>query len=339
MGVDTFALCRKGESTALENAIRNGGHALVNERDAEGNTPLHIAVEAPRNEIGTMAVLLDNKADVNAMNDLLAIPLHYAALRKHNWRAVITLLIEHGATIDAITATSKTPLFFACEMNRKEAIETYLCYQADRTKVDAEGNTVFHALLRTEGRDMIKLECLDVLVANDPNEDILNRNASPIMNANMENFTPAHYCCIQNLPRCLARLMEWKVDINRRGGKNNDTCLHLACLHGHAEMLQTIIHYEPLQLDAQNNERNTALHICAMGGRIECASALVNFGANTSFRNIEKKTAYDIAKKKTSMGLGGGAPEDFCGDDKQKIANFLKDTPKKYFDGGACKPQ
>jgi hypothetical protein len=60
------------------------------EHDLEGSTPLHI-----NNDLDTVAILLANKADVNAENEYGHQPLSFATSQAH-----VKLLLQHGAAIN-----------------------------------------------------------------------------------------------------------------------------------------------------------------------------------------------------------------------------------------------
>ena len=59
----------------------------INEKDADGLTPLHIAVTA--GHFNAVSLLLDAQADATARNDQLNTPLHLAAMHGH------TRILQH----------------------------------------------------------------------------------------------------------------------------------------------------------------------------------------------------------------------------------------------------
>eukprot|EP00397_Hematodinium_sp_SG-2012_P034401 GEMP01036899.1.p1 GENE.GEMP01036899.1~~GEMP01036899.1.p1 ORF type:complete len:218 (+),score=53.05 GEMP01036899.1:26-679(+) len=199
-------LSQKGDVAGIEAAIRDG--AVTSERDADGNSPLHTAVEVPRCEIGTLAALLFAKADANAINEIGAAPLHYVALRKHNWRGVAELLLEHHASVNSVTLTGRTPLHFAAEKDVPELVAVLLEHRADRSRQDSDGNTVMHALLANEGRDTVKLDLLEMLAV----DELAVLPLFALKNA--KQYTVAHFCCLNGLPKCLQRLIDWKADLS-----------------------------------------------------------------------------------------------------------------------------
>lgn len=277
-------LCKKGDRVGIERQLADG--ADIQEGDVEGNSPLHVAAEAPRNEIATIQTLIENGANLNACNYMGACPLHYVCLRKSNWRGVANVLLENGAEINCQTLAGKTPLHFAAERDMPELVEVLLLSGADVGIADAEGNLPQHLVLQREGgRDTVKRQILEYLVQYEAN----------LMIANLETFTPMLLACRSGYVRCLQFLCE------RGSHMQASTCrremgLHLACAHGHPETAQFMLQVFPGGLEFTDVEGNTALHRSAAIGNVECALLLLKAGAKPTVKNNARQTAMDMAK-------------------------------------------
>lgn len=305
-------LCRKGDRAGIEKQLQAG--ATVHETDVEGNTPLHVAVEAPKNEIATVQCLLENGADANAMNYIGATPLHYVCLRKTNYRGVANILLENGAQINQATVAGKTALHFACENQLPELVEVLCLFGADVNLADVEGNTPGHlTLLREGGRDTVKKQIL---------EHLATYSASYVY-ANLQGLTPLHLACTSGYIRCAQYLInrDSPVTVVTQRGQNG---LHLACLNSHAEVAQLILQVCPGAVNMPDAEGNTPLHCCASVGSLDCAVLLLKAEADTNLRNIHKKTAFDMAKIRGTDLNNTHNPE---------LVQVLKDAKK----GGSCK--
>jgi len=284
-------LCRKGDRAGIERHLRAG--ADIQETDVEGNTPLHVAVEAPRNETATLQCLLEHGACINEPNDLGVTPLHCVVLRKTNQRGVAKLLLEHGAEVDARTLTGKTPLHFACEYHAHEVVEVLCLYKADTNLLDSNGSAPVHKLLDgREGRDTVKNQILDSLL----------RFGSEVQFANMSGFQPLHLASRWGHTRCVRCLLEHGANPTSPTHAGQ-LALHLACQSRNPEVVQLILEWCPFQEDAADSEGNTALHHCAMSGSLDCASLLLKSGADTTIKNLQKKTALDLARQRGSTDL------------------------------------
>eukprot|EP01114_Cavostelium_apophysatum_P012364 TRINITY_DN2752_c0_g1_i1.p1 TRINITY_DN2752_c0_g1~~TRINITY_DN2752_c0_g1_i1.p1 ORF type:complete len:204 (-),score=14.28 TRINITY_DN2752_c0_g1_i1:19-630(-) len=83
------------------------------------------------------------------------------------------------------------------------------------------------------------------------------------------------------------------VSINKRD-EHNCTFLHYACANGHVELAEYLIK-NGIDIDAMNSWGGTALHLTSMGDRLDVARLLIEYGANKGIRNINNKTALDVA--------------------------------------------
>ena len=173
-------------NTLLHAAVKNRGaskliafildqRALVNARNKEGETALHIAVRMNQRENGEF--LISRGADIFAANSAGESPLylalassggvrqwlfnprtitardglgntmlHYAAQWKMDTH--ISFIIQRGATLEAANATGETPLFMAVKNDGASTVRTLLNAKANLHARDSFGNSVLHAAVR-----------------------------------------------------------------------------------------------------------------------------------------------------------------------------------------------
>jgi len=301
-------LCRRGDRVGIERQVQAG--ASVEETDIEGNTPLHVAVEAPRNEIATVQCLLELGANINAVNILGAAPLHYVCLRRSNHRGIANILLENGAAIDSQTHAGKSPLHFACEQQNPDLVEVLCLFGANPNLCDIEGNTPMHlAMVKLGGRDTVKRQIVDVLIAH---------GAVPHP-ANAQGVTPMHLACKGGYLRSLAGLMEVQQEVCEAQTGRGETGLHLACAGNQSEVTQILLSAVPDTMNVQDLDGNTPLHMCASVDNLESAVLLLRAGADTSVRNNQKKTAFELSKMKGTDLTSTHNPE---------LVQILKDAQK-----------
>lgn len=305
-------LCRKGDRAAIERHLQ-AGTGSVAEVDCEGNTPLHVAVEAPKNEIATVQCLLENGADINAVNYLGATPLHYVCLRKSNYRGIANILLEHGAAINSQTLAGKTPLHFSCEQQIPELVEVLCLFGSEPNLVDVESNSSVHfTLSKSGGRDTVKRQIL---------EQLLN-SGTGFQSPNLEGLMPVHLAARGGYIRCVQLLVEWQADATALTGRG-ETALHLSAKANYPEVTQILLQAYPQLVDLADAEGNTALHCCAASGSLDCAILLMRMGASPGLQNRHGKTAFDIAKTRGTDLNNTHSPE---------LEQMLKDAQK----GGNC---
>jgi len=304
-------LCRKGDRAGIERLLQEG--ARTDEVDVEGNTPLHVAVEAPRNEVATVQCLLAAGLDPNARNHIAATPLHFVSLRKGSQRSIANLLLEGGAEIDASTLAGKTTLHFACESQLPELVETLCLFGADTNLQDQEGNTAMHLVLaRPGGRDTVKRQLLEHLIVHGASTHLPNAGG----------MLPHHLACQSGHIRCLQLFHERRADLAAPAG-GGASALHLACRGGFEDVVQWLLQVVPQSIHAVDGEGNTPLHCCALVGSCDCAVLLLRAGADAMARNGQRRTAYDIAKVRGT---------DLSSTHSAELADLLKDATQS----GSC---
>jgi ankyrin repeat protein len=116
-----------------------------------GPTMLHDA--ALKGHLESMQVLLENGADVKALNSEGATALHDAALGGHTGAA--SLLLGRGAEIDARDgAHGATPLFLAASWGRKQMVDFLLEKGAGKLLRNKQGKSAREAALENSHADV-----------------------------------------------------------------------------------------------------------------------------------------------------------------------------------------
>lgn len=107
-----------------------------------GYTPLHEAAMMNRPDL--VALLLANKADVNAKGEKGVTVLHEAAVAGR--MNVVELLLAHNADVDAREDDGATPLFAAVVGGHRDVVGMLVAHKADVNARDKKGNTpLFYA--------------------------------------------------------------------------------------------------------------------------------------------------------------------------------------------------
>ena len=196
LGGSTLAICgpihdaaRKGDSKKVA-ALLTADPKIVNDRDNNGDTALHIA--ALHNQLAVALALLNAGADVNAKNgygaytpgdlgsilsssnhkdpvSLLTVhgidtadmkngytPLHLAEFSVGH-KKMIELLVGKGADVNARAASGATPLFFAVLRDQKDDAQFLLDKGANVNTPDAYGNTILDCALQLQYGSLIQM--------------------------------------------------------------------------------------------------------------------------------------------------------------------------------------
>ena len=146
----------------LENAV-NSGHSMsiavllnqgadVNARDPGGQTTLHGAVRSTYVDKETFQLLLDRGADANAADRDGETPLHQAAIERDsfdtNYIARLHLLRAYGADINRRDKWGDTPLHSAVEEGNVDMMQWLLQNGADVNRKNLWGDLPIHLAMR-----------------------------------------------------------------------------------------------------------------------------------------------------------------------------------------------
>lgn len=118
-----MAAAREGKLDMAQFLIENEG-AAVNDRDAEGNTPLIVAAGACQSKIAKY--LIEKGAEVNAVNSRYGSSALSVAVGKCDDSRVIRLLLDNGADAHLKNKGGDTPLLVAAKYGKREAVKMLL---------------------------------------------------------------------------------------------------------------------------------------------------------------------------------------------------------------------
>ena len=111
-----------------------------------------------------------------------------------------------------------------------------------------------------------------------------------------------------------------KANPNAPEAGSGRTPLHKAAFFGHVKVVDYLVNELGVPVDTQDFDGDTALHDAARFGHVDCVGALLAAGASASIKNLDAKTAADLAvmteKEEAAALLGlnatNGASEQDC---------------------------
>lgn len=189
---------------------------LMNDQDAEGRTPLHLAVRNSCKEMVRFFLALN--ATVNVRDRLGETPLH-SAIRTAGTE-VVELLLLCKADVSARDNKGQTPLHWAVMNSRRDVVKSLLASRADVNARDKNGVTPLHLAAHQNNGDLVKM--------------LLSRKADVNAKDN-QGITPIHLSSIRESKDVTELLVAHKADINSKDGRGRTTLDHVQNT-GSAEM-------------------------------------------------------------------------------------------------------
>ncbi|KAJ9459123.1 Tankyrase [Diplonema papillatum] len=287
----------------------------VNEEDADGWSPLHIAAQEGATSIA--AFLLEHGALVNKPNALGWSPLHSASFAGHD--ATVTLLLNHGADINATDSTGRTSLHYACRKGHDSVVRILVKGKADVDKANAVDLTPL-GIAACNGREKI-VRTLVESGADIDRCDHLSRNplyfacrrgdvgtvsyllehGADLNKKNDEGKTPLHTAVYRGFAPVVALLLKNGAATDQED-KNAWLPVHIAAQEGSVEVVELLLKHEA-KVNSPNNKGTTPLHAAVLQKHEAITKLFIDKGADLDSADKEGRTALHFAVLKRSLSI------------------------------------
>ena len=251
--------------------------------DSAGNTALAVAVSHSDNTEFIQKLLdeLDKKAELDTPNSRGITPLMQAITNTHVY--VTQLLIDEGANIDAENQFGRTPLLLAVEQSSPRIVQMLL---DKRVNIGCKKNA---------------RECPIIQASRSGNEEILRMllSAGADIDAKNEKGQTALTEAINNQNIDIAKILLEK-GANPNIGKPRPI-IQAARIRN--KMLIDMLVKRLVNLDATDEENNTALIVALQKGYQDIAYQLLEAEANPNVRNASGEIPLIIALEKEYLDI------------------------------------
>jgi ankyrin repeat protein len=261
---------RMGNQETGELLISRGGDIFA--PNAKGETPLYLAFHAP----GAARRWIVNDHTIVARDGLGNGILHYAAQWKID--SQIPYIVQQGANVEAVNATGETPLFVAVKYNGASTIGTLVKAGAAINSRDSLGNSALHAAVRWNNSEA-------ALALIEGGVDI-NAHA-------LNGKTPLHDAVRLGIIDIEALLVERGADIEIRDAEGNTPFME-AVIAGYSPAAERLVDMgaDP---NTRNSQGDTPLHRAVASKRNDLTNLLLSWGAPIHARNSQGLTPFRIA--------------------------------------------
>ncbi|XP_034043851.1 85/88 kDa calcium-independent phospholipase A2 isoform X2 [Thalassophryne amazonica] len=252
----------------------------INNRDASGQTPLHLACD--RGDLVCMKELLEkSQAHTNVKDVNGDTPMHYAAMQESS--ALIQILCSRMCTgMNELNNNGETALHVACRLGQVEGVKALL---GGGARCDIIGGFSYpvHTAMKYNAK-----ACVEELLKADPDQI---HAEDPVYGG-----TPLHWAKTAEMCRML---LNCDCTVNYLS-KTGESALHILTKKGRFEAAMVLLtHGANANLKGQDG--NTALHAAMKLDHIELIKALIVFGADVEIHNDLGETPGLIAAR-TSKG-------------------------------------
>ena len=256
--------CQEGNADAINILLKAGADPDI--VDCEGATALLLACETAQKE--SVDVLLRAGADTSIV-DVHGNTCLHKILHSEYGREALQLLLNHGVPVNMRNKNHQTAYMLACTMGNTDAMSALNNAGADPNITDCNGNTCLHAAVQPSCSRNIPQTIIDHGV------DVNSKNsegATALLLASKNGG--------KEIVDVLLRAGAKTCSIDVYG----DTCLHKFLQREYdQETLQMLLDHG-VPVNAANKNHQSAYMLASDKGNVDAMCALVNAGADPSFR-------------------------------------------------------
>ena len=285
-GCNQNIINKKGES-ALQMACRKSLKMTkllincdVNMKNADGNTPLHIACESKyRNDI-VHHLVEEMNCDVKVRNNEGEYPLHIACLYSLQAQSLV-----QKSDINCQDDYGDTPLHNACYMRDSDMIQFLLSHQECRADIlNEDGELALHVFFmnhQVSQKSSLKRKKYNRKLKSttiiDPPQlvvMILQRYPASSITTNHDGFTPIDMAIME----CKLKLLEVLLNFGEINDVIRERLLHTACEHGQPKIVHWLID-NGASTEVPNDKEDYPQHSCFKRRNIySCLDVLTELG-------------------------------------------------------------
>ena len=251
---------------------------------AKGLTPLHVSLRCA-DDVNTVEDICSYARDVNCRDGGGLLPANVAI--RLGKLTMLQTLINHSATIEDES-----------DICLSEKIQQLHIYENNNVNNNTENdkryfpNNLVNENLFVSGFHLA-VEHKDAVVVR----ELLKRPLNPNI-IDKKGLSPLQLAIRRHSPACYKALLgDTRVNVDTRA-KDNFNVLHDCITNDVAlSIISIILDRSHKYLNEQNDNGDTALHLCVLHSRLHCIELLANVGADVTLYNKKNDTVFHSAVK------------------------------------------
>ena len=313
--IPLFCAIESGNSNVVRKLLSvNAEKQVALVKEPVRDSPMHLAVR--KRDSDMCKTLVESGAGVDGQNEEGQTPLHLACI--HGCADIVRVLFLARANAGIVDKDDKAPIYMAAERGHTRIVEFLIDkFKASVFERAKDGSTLMH-IAALNGHPDTAMVLYDrgvpLLMPNKFGERSIHTAAKAghvnvvktlikrgeAVNAmTQENQSPLHIAVENGQSRVVETLLGYGADVQLRGGKADETALHIAARidEGKGERCTKQLVKSGADPNAPMGDGRSAVHNAAANGNLAVLRALLQNGGDAQLADKEGETGLHKAAK------------------------------------------